>query len=346
MSGSPTLALLKGNKNTQAAASVHDAGGGEDLFPVANAAENAEAEAILGGGTTSVQAPKPKKAVAKKVKNEVNVVTSPVSGEVPGADLLATTAHEIENLTAEQAHAMIGNLSETTDFNAFKLGGVLSKIYAEKWFGEYDDFKTYVETVHSFKLRKAFYLVKIYDSIISLGLPWEGTLKTVGWSKLKELTEVITPENAKEWLETAADPKMTVIKLHQLVQASKNEGQAQLEGGEGKTNPTVTKTFKLHEDQNATVSAALDKAMKVGSTDIPSVALEYMALDYLGNSEKAASADSEIDEAVKPMAVEPGATEAPAFEAYMAQLGWEETLVVFEKCWPTLNLTVEDPTPA
>lgn len=354
MSGSPTLALLKGGKSAavDTPAAVHAAGGGEDLFPDASPKEKAEAEAILGGETSETKETKTskKKAVAKKEKNDVTVVKDAVTGEVLGPDILATTAHEIENLTVDQAHAMIGELSETSDFNAFKLGGVLSKIYAEKWFGPYEDFKAYVEGKHSFKLRKAFYLVKIYNSIVSLQLPWD-ELKTVGWSKLKELTEVITPENAKEWLAKAADPDMTVIKLHQLVQASKNEGQAQLEGGETTTNQTVTKSFKLHQDQNETVNAALDKAMKAGNTDVPSVALEYMALDYLANSEKAKDADAEIEEAKSPeqpdgiqnVILHAGEVSPELFKAHMAKIGWQETLGLFEQVFPQLGLTVEAP---
>jgi len=331
MSGSPTLALLKGSIPNQSAI-VHDAEGNaaEDMLPP------------MGDlGEWSMPAAKKAKKITKD-KNSLIVPTTTSSGEVLGPDLLATTAHEIENLTETEANAMIGDLTDTSDFNAFKLGGVLARVNANNWFGEFEDFKSYVQGKHGFALRKAFYLVSIYESVIELGLTW-ADLKPVGWSKLKELVGVINQENAQDWLTKAAQDGMTVMKLHALVQAAKGEAQPQIEG---ESTKTINKTFKLHQDQNETITAALDKAMKVANTDVPSVALEYMALDYLGNSEVVASAEGQIDQHPKvdlnmDVTVNDASTEW--FKAYMVKLGWEGTLGVFEENFPNLNLTVEAP---
>lgn len=147
-----------------------------------------------------------------------------MSGDVLGPDPLTSAAHEIENLSEARAHAMVAEIADARDFDAFRLGGVLARIHREKWFAGagYADFRSYVEGRHGFRLRKAHYLVSIYESVIDLGLTW-AELKPVGWSKLKELVGVITKDNASAWLATAAADGMTVLKLHGLVQAAKGE---------------------------------------------------------------------------------------------------------------------------
>ncbi len=110
----------------------------------------------------------------------------------------------------------------------FDLGGLLARIHREKWFvgAGHADFRSYVEQRHGFKLRKALYLVSIYESVIDLGLTWN-ELKPVGWSKLKELVGVITQDNASQWLATAAAEDMTVLKLHALVRETKGEAKGE-----------------------------------------------------------------------------------------------------------------------
>ena len=143
-----------------------------------------------------------------------------LDGDVLEPDLLTATAHEIETLDAERAHALVAELGAASDYNAFKLGGVLARIHGERWYDGRADFKSYVQEVHGFGVSKAFYLVNIYNAVVGLGLSWKD-LKPVGWSKLKELAPILTKDNAAEWLARAADPAMTVLKLHALVKAAR-----------------------------------------------------------------------------------------------------------------------------
>lgn len=89
-------------------------------------------------------------------------------GEVLVPDALARTAREIEDLTAERAHVLVAELADASDHNAFRLGGILARILAEKWYAGagYVDFASYVERRHGFKRRKAYYLVQIYSKQI------------------------------------------------------------------------------------------------------------------------------------------------------------------------------------
>lgn len=312
MTASPTLALLKGAK-----------------------APPPTPEEVLGGDTkaTTVQsvavigkAKKPGKA-----KNALTTVKT-LNGEVLGPDLLVTTAHEIENLSEAAATSMVATLTDTSDFNNFKLGGVLSKIFKEKWFGEFSDFNSYVVGVHGFKTRKAFYLMGNYEGLISLNISWD-KLQPVGWSKLKELVSgdvpVINADNAEEWLAKASEDGMTVAKLNELVKAAKNEGQPQIEGGES-SNKTTKKTLALHDDQLEVYEAAVAKAKAISGTDNDTVAVEYALQDFLANGEKVNGAGSEIEAPVKDMTL-------ASAKKFLLKIGEDAVLELVGELFPTLE---------
>ena len=98
-------------------------------------------------------------------------------------DQHSRAAHEIENVGEADAHRLAAEIAETSDFEAFRLGGLLARIHRERWYvgAGYRDFRSYVEARHGFKLRKALYLAAIYESVIDLGLTWQ-ELRPVGWS--------------------------------------------------------------------------------------------------------------------------------------------------------------------
>jgi len=157
-----------------------------------------------------------------------------LKGDVLAPDPLTCAAHEIENVGEAEAHRLAAEIAETSDFDAFRLGGLLARIHRERWYvgAGYPDFRSYVEARHGFKLRKALYLAAIYESVIDLGLTWQ-ELRPVGWSKLKELVGVVDRDNARDWLATAAAEGMTVLKLHALVQEAKGVAMGSSAAREG-----------------------------------------------------------------------------------------------------------------
>lgn len=236
-------------------------------------------------------------------------------GEVLGPDALARTAREIETLTAERAHALVAELADASDYNAFRLGGILAKILAEKWYASagYVDFASYVERRHGFKRRKAYYLVQIYRAVAGLGLGWD-ELKPLGWTKLKELAPVLNDGNAAEWLERAAAPGMTVAKLRELVLACREEPSPHFE--EGAAERTTPRTFALDDEQLRLLAQALAKAKADAGTDLDSVALAHMARNYLGPSGK-------------------------VVERHLTAIGLVGALSLLERSFPEADLKVE-----
>lgn len=218
----------------------------------------------------------PSKAVAKNTK--------PKSGQIqtPGDDLLADLVHEIENMGETEALNSVVALTEQTDMALFKLGGVLSLIQAKQWYEPYATFKEFVENKVGMHYRKAAYWCSIYNDLVEANIPWV-KVAGVGWSKLKEIAPILTNDNVDDWVKAAKENK--TLDLIEMVKSHKTKGStAQLASPESVIS---TKTFKLHSDQKETIESALDKAKKDSGTNVDTVALEFICLDFLGGSSTA-----------------------------------------------------------
>lgn len=252
-------------------------------------------------------------AVAEKVE-------VPEVAEVATIDLIEKTAHEIENLKEDKALKLVPSLLDNIDHDFFKLGGVLSLIQGNGWFMDqgYENFRAYVEAQTDIGYRKAIYLIGIYNGLVESGIKWE-QVKHLGWTKLKELATLLTPNNVSEWVGLAEN--MTVLQLQEHI-------KSQTAGAAGKADApstdtteaqkTTTKTFKLHADQKETVEAALDKCKHETGTDVDTVALEHICLDYLGG-----------DSVIKKL---------PTLKELMQGKSVEEVLEVFGEVFPEVEL--------
>jgi hypothetical protein len=259
----------------------------------------------------------------KATGTDVEVI-EPHKGEIIEGDLIAKTAHALETVDAETARDLVAKLIEDTEFSFFKLGGVLSVINANGWYEPYGSFKEYVEHEHGIKYRNARYFISIYETLVEANIPWE-KVKTIGWTKLKELLPVLSTENVDKWVEIAN--KNSTLQLIELVKSEKDQGTAETAETDSEPKTVTTMTFKVHDDQKATVKAAIEKAQKEAGTDVATVALEFICIDYLNGAPKAGKAQAKH----KPI----GET--------MKELGLEKTLEEFEKIFPDVELEVSIP---
>lgn len=223
------------------------------------------------------------KPAKKASKGKGITKSSAKSGEVMEKNALSDIGVEIENLSEEDAKALVGRLAEEVDQTFFKLGGVLSRILEHQWYKPYASFREYVEQEHDITYRTAMYWINIYTSLIEAEIPYD-KVAGIGWSKLKELASILTADNVDEWVKKAK--KLNVPQLANLIAQTKKEAAAgENEGATPSSNAASniisTKTFKLHADQKETVEAAIEKAKKEGNTDTDTVALEYICLQYL-----------------------------------------------------------------
>lgn len=198
--------------------------------------------------------------------------------EKPSGNLIMDIAHEVESLTKTKAINEAERLAENIEVNYFKLGGIIKLINDNSWFEGYSSLDDMVMEKFGFQGRKARYLMSIYDNLVTKNIPWE-KVGHLGWTKLKDLALVLTPENVDEWVAKAE--KVTVIELQALLKAS-TEGSGEKTA---KTTDDVVKiAFKLKADQADVVQQALAKAKGELKTEFDTVALENICAGYVGGN--------------------------------------------------------------
>ena len=265
---------------------------------------------------------------AKLVEKEETKAEKPEATEKPQTlektdDLIVNTAKEVENLKEEKAFKLVPDLLNGIDKDYFKLGGVLSVIQTNGWFMDknYENFRAYVENELGMAYRKSMYLIGIYNGLVKSGVLWS-QVAHLGWTKLKELAPILTPDNVEQWVGLAEN--MTVLQLQEHIKsesAGASAGGDAPEGAEGsvaEAKKTTTMTFKLHEDQKETVRAALDKVKHETGTEFDSVALETLCLDFLAG-------DSKLKK-------------IPTLDEMMKNHSAEEVLTIFGDVYPEVQL--------
>lgn len=207
---------------------------------------------------------------------QIKVVGKKAKSQASG-DLIYDIASEVEKLTKDKALKEAQTLALDIETNYFKLGGVLAVIRENTWFEGFETFESYVSQEFGFEERKARYLIKIYSSLVKAMIPWE-KVSGLGWTKLKDLAEILTLENVDEWVAKAQN--ITVKELQALLKGAGTESDASAKT----TDDIQTLKFKLKNDQIETVQSALAKAKGEVGTEFDTVALESICGAYLGNA--------------------------------------------------------------
>lgn len=239
---------------------------------------------------------------------------------VTETDIIVQTAKEIGNLDKETAFQIVPSLIDSVDFSYFKLGGVLSAIQDNGWWeGESDTFKSFIQDNFGLHYRKAMYLINIYDKLVEADIPWH-KVSGLGWTKLKELADILTTDNVDEWVAKAQS--MTTLNLQAAVKAYK-AGELNTDGTTDPDSSGVsTVTFKVHPDQKETIKQAIEQAMEEASTEFKGVALEAICMNYLagGSTKKVPK---------------------PSLTSLMEGMDALEVLEAFEVVFPDVNITAE-----
>lgn len=214
-------------------------------------------------------------------------------------DVLIDIAHEVESLTKTKALNEAERLAENIEVNYFKLGGVLKLINDNSWFEGFPSFDDFVFEKYGFQGRKARYLVSIYDNLVTKQIPWE-KVAGLGWTKLKDLAQVLTPDNVDDWVKKAES--CTVLELQALLKAGTPSGDGEKAA---KTSDEVVKiAFKLKTDQAEVVQQALAKAKGELHTEYDTVALENICAGYLGDT-VAVNKPFDLDQVIQTTGFEP-----------------------------------------
>ncbi|MGI4990997.1 hypothetical protein ACRXCV_00065 (plasmid) [Halobacteriovorax sp. GFR7] len=262
-------------------------------------------------------APKTKKPTAAQATKAVKALLA-----IGGDNVFATVSESVENLTAAKALEVLPQLLDSVDNTYFAIGGIMARVHEESWWKDagFESFRDYVEEECGQSYRTTMYWVAIYNDLIKAGVPFEA-VADIGWSKLKEISKMLKPDNYEEWLQRARE--MSLKQLMEYVKAMQSGGSGGNDDGDG-VNPNVTDvkpyTFKLHEDQKLSVDAAVQSCMEQIGTEYPAVAITHICDGF--------------------NAGETGTGKAANLGDSMAAVGFEKVLEEFEKQFPHVDLEV------
>ena len=207
-------------------------------------------------------------------------------------DLIDKTVKELEKLSEDDAEEEFRKSLAATDdpYTYFRLGGVLSVMKKNNFIGDHETFREKLEADTDIGYRKAEYLIDIYDNLVASGVKWDD-IKTIGWSKMKEISHLITPDNVAEWVEKCSTMnRESIIEEVKLLESDDAEGikDKLSKMGESKVS---TMSFKVHADQKEVIEGALEKAKEMLGTEVNTVALEGICADFMTGSKKVKTRD-------------------------------------------------------
>ena len=160
-------------------------------------------------------------------KSTASKVATGTKGKAANADVIFTTAQEVENLTAAKAFTLVDELSNDIEQNNFKLGGALSTIQAKceegdtEFLGDSTSFKELCDSRFALHYRKAMYLISIYRNLTEKSIPYS-EVAGIGWTKIALIAPVITAKNVGGWATKAK--KLTYNQLAEAVKAKTASG--------------------------------------------------------------------------------------------------------------------------
>lgn len=242
-------------------------------------------------------------------------------------DMIST----VEQYSQDQALNAMNKALDSKGSLDFEFGGILSVIQANDYWvnSGYESFKDFVTNETGLKYRKAMYLIGIYNTLVTLELPF-AEFSEVGWTKMRYMARILTKDNYRDWIERAKT--LTVLELQQAIEQFLKEQAAG--GGENKgsggTSNVSTMTFKVFEDQKEAINEGLDMAIEANGDDDKSKALTAVCVSYM-ESLLGKPADTK-DEVM---------LTSPSLKVMMSEAGYTTVFELIEELWPNLDITVE-----
>ncbi len=222
---------------------------------------------------------------------------SPAVTGIDPNDLLFQTVKKIQALEDEaEAVAMVRTLQDGSSFSDFKIGGILAEMQAKGMQGEYDDFWAFVTAEFDIKPRKAQVLIQIYHACKGCGATYKD-IEKIGWSKLAVIARMLTPENFQKWFELAATSTLASLEFD-VKKADNGTADPSNPNGPvdpGESTPIKKKTFKIHEDQEEVIDAAIEMMMAESGTEFTGQALEKLCIQALSLGSSQAPAKTNAD---------------------------------------------------
>jgi hypothetical protein len=295
-----------------------------------------EADPAVIAADALVEVAKPKKGKGKKAKASTALSTDVAKdGVIVEADPLLDMVHEIENMKEKEVYDVIAVLMEQTDITHFKLGGILSIASANQWFQGYASFREFVEGKYGLAYRKAMYLIEIYNKLANSGIPWE-KFKDLGWTKIQVIARIVNKDNVDQWVAIATEQNL--MTLLETVKSALSKKPDQIEG-EVKT--VTTMSFKVHQDQKISIDSAIAKAKEAAGTDVGTVALDFICIEYLGGQSLAQRIATVGPSQAGKAVAQAFAANEEMLTSFMVEIGFKEALSAVAATAPQYDITVD-----
>jgi len=225
-----------------------------------------------------------------------------------------TEVEEMDNLNQEQLEQLrqeTKKLSEAGDAAYITMAGNLYEIRKSKSYKgwKYDKFRDYVETELSISLRKAEYLMQIWDYYVEkVGGGSKALLdkvKGLGLTKLKDCINVIKPDNVDKVLDQIKD--LSVRRVAEIKKeinisvdiAKDTESDSKTVDSEDVDDLAASTkhsmNFKLYSEQYKSVKDALELSGKIGNTKCRNTQLRYISEEFLSLHQTGDSDKSRLD---------------------------------------------------
>jgi len=172
-------------------------------------------------------------------------------------------------------------LKDVLDDDHYAMSDVLLQIFEQGLFMQwgFPTWAAYVETELDFALRKANYCVAISKFLLSLKPEFAAEFRKLRWTTVRELTGVVTNENASEMLaRVKGKTYQEVLAMRKALVAGTDAPKE--ESGEKLKNLS----FKLSEDQSDNIARALARAEAISANGNKSAQLDMICTDFLSQN--------------------------------------------------------------
>lgn len=194
-----------------------------------------------------------------------------------------------EDLKDKDLRKVVQDLRQSIDKNIFEIARVLYFIKENQEYKEwgYASFQNYIEEEFSNKARSAFYYVSMHEKLIKLAKNKEqaDAIKSIGYTKAKEILTIATPESLDEWIKTAK--KCGTNQVIELVKKEKKEDKTDKPGkAKAAEIDEIHKiNFKLFNEQFDIVEQALSRASEQSGSKDKGYNLQLICMEYLATSD-------------------------------------------------------------
>jgi len=190
---------------------------------------------------------------------------------------------EVENEGTEIREKIKGHITGV-ETEHWALSSLLWEVYSGTMYTGwgFSSWKEYVEKELDFQLRKAEYhtaVGKWFSRMPSAAQEWA---RGLGFSKVRLLTGIVTPENIAEW--KGKIEGKSFLEIQAIIKGGGEEDDGDTGESKGKENKLKNVNLKQFPEQHANFIAATDIAKGMAESDKISHAVDLIMTDFLATN--------------------------------------------------------------